>query len=114
MKLKPGVRLRGIRPELVAALVVVEDVYLRVCIHTGYISEFVVTSIADSVHAEKASLHYAGAAFDFRIHDITDNLTKASLRAEVEAALGQDFDVVLEEPGTDNEHIHVEYQPKSV
>lgn len=115
MKLKPGVRLRGTRPELCVAMMVAEDVFERVChrLALGDV-EFTLTSVADGTHVEKASLHYTGDAFDFRVHDLRDPIEKASMRAEVEVALGPDFDVLLENPGTDNEHIHVEYQPKSI
>jgi hypothetical protein len=85
-----------------------------VCQKLGVDSEFTVTSVADGVHAVKGSLHYAGAAFDMRIHDLPDDASKASLRAELEVALGSDFDVVLEDAGQPNEHLHVEHQPKSV
>lgn len=110
MKLKPGVRLRGLRPEVACAIIVCNSVYGRV----SQGGEFILTSVCDGLHSERASLHYAAAAFDFRIHDLPDLATKTTLHAEIADALGADFDVILEAPGTDNEHIHVEYQPKSV
>jgi hypothetical protein len=49
-------------------------------------------------------------ALDFRTKDYP--LDKTQLRYAVKDALGADFDVVLENEGKDQEHIHVEWDPK--
>ena len=72
-------------------------------------AECTITSANDSKHSEK-SLHYNGCALDFRTKDYAGD--KQALRDRIKAALGPDFDVVLEALGEDNEHIHVEYDPK--
>jgi hypothetical protein len=105
MRLKPGVRLTGLTPQMALGAVIVRDVYAALdpgCSCT-------VTSGNDSKHSA-ASLHYDGKALDYRTHDFTGD--KQQLRQEVKAALGNDFDVVLEGVGTPNEHLHVEYDPK--
>ena len=101
MILKAGVRLAGLQPQMVLAAMVVNEIYGD--------TECVITSANDSKHSA-ASLHYKGCALDFRTHNYTND--KVYLRDKIKAALGQDFDVVLEAVGTPNEHLHVEYDPK--
>ena len=96
MKLKPNVKLQGIRPELLVGMMVAVSVF---DIH-GY--DMVVTSVTDGKHS-RASLHYVGQAFDVRLPG--ENGRKVS--DEIRESLIDDFDVVLE-----SDHIHIEYQPK--
>ena len=94
--IKPGVRLHGIRPEIVLALLIINGLYTSV-------SETVfVTSVIDGSHM-RTSLHYVGAAIDVRLP--LDN--PEEMRDRIRNALGFDYDVVLEKG-----HIHVEWQPK--
>jgi len=99
MKLKKGVTLTGIRPELLIAIMVANDVYS----YHGY--EFVITSVTDGKHS-KTSLHYPGFAFDSRIRNIDDD-TISVIVEDLRNSLTDEFDVVLE-----GNHIHIEYQPK--
>ncbi len=103
MKIKAGVRLKDLQPQLVLAAMVVSAIYdsLRV--------ECVITSANDSTHGTN-SLHYKGCALDFRTKNYAGD--KAALRDEIKEALGQDFDVVLEDLGAANEHLHLEFDPK--
>ena len=98
MKLKPGVRVYGIRPELVLALQAAERVWM------AYGSELVVTSVSDGKHS-RGSKHYSGCAADLRIWNLTsvDGAAK-----ELREARGEDFDVVVE-----GDHVHLEYDPKA-
>lgn len=90
-------RLLGIKPEAVAALIVVNSVYQA----NG--QRFRYTCGPEGGHMA-GSLHYVGFAFDCglpvaaKIQDVV-----AGLKDD----LGEDFDVVLE-----SDHIHVEFQPK--
>ena len=68
--------------------------------------EFVITSGVDGNHYMH-SLHYTGLAYDYRTRDLTPGQQKM-WTALIEERLGPDFDVVLEE-----DHLHVEYDPKS-
>lgn len=70
--------------------------------------DLTITSCNDSYHSH-TSLHYAGAAIDVRTRDILSPEIKV---AELQDALGKDFDVIYESEGTANEHIHIEYQPR--
>lgn len=101
MKLKAGVRLADLCPQMVLAAVIIDGIYGDV--------ECVITSANDSKHGD-ASWHYKGRALDFRTKTYAGD--KQALRDEIKAALGQDFDVVLEALGEDNEHLHVEWDPK--
>lgn len=99
MKLKPGVRVQGIRPELTLALMAAQPLYAA----AG--AEMVVTSVVEGRHS-RGSLHYAGQALDLRTRDLAPD-ARRRLRDSLADALGGDFDVVLEA-----DHIHLEYQPK--
>jgi len=101
MKLKRGVRIHGIRPEIVLALQVAEKVYDQY----GYV--MTITSVIDSKHST-ASLHYVGAAVDLRIRNLSSKSIAQSIVNEIKTNLGDDFDVVLE-----SNHIHIEFQPKA-
>ena len=67
-----------------------------------------VTSANDSEHMD-GSLHFDNRAFDIRIKNIIGDVQhEAKLWAErMQVALGDNYDVVLED-----DHIHVEFQPK--
>ena len=99
LMLKPDVRITGLRPEIILAIVIAERAYAEIgC-------ELMLTSGIEGQHSI-GSLHYAGCAVDLR----TLNVPAGKLPPLVEkirAALGPDFDVVLE-----SNHLHVELQPK--
>lgn len=99
MKLKPGVRILGLRPELMVAVVAAESIWSKKGV------EAVITSGVDGTHS-KGSLHYKGLALDFRVNTLPAG-TWQEVRNELADALGGDFDVVLEK-----DHIHVEFDPK--
>lgn len=100
MMIKPGVRIFGIRPEIVVALSVADGVYRE-----AVQREMVVTSVIDGQHMD-GSLHYAGAAADLRTHDLTE-AQAWGITELLKLRLGGDFDVILEA-----DHIHIEFQPK--
>ena len=97
--LKPGVRITGMRPEILLAAVAAERAYQE----AG--REFMITACVDGKHMA-GSLHYSGAAIDVRTRDIQPaDLQK--IVARIKSALGEDFDVLLEA-----DHLHIEFQPK--
>lgn len=99
MTLKVGVRILGIRPELVLGLSIAQEVYRQ------HNVEFVITSVMEGTH-KRASIHYAGGGADLRrppLDNIADDIIN-----DIKLALGEDFDVILE-----GDHIHMEFQPKS-
>ena len=100
MQLKTGVKLVGIKPELVLGLYIADSVYRK------YQTELVITSVVDGVHKRK-SLHYSGYAADLRIWGFSADLLR-EVAIEIQKALGEDYDVVVE-----SNHIHLEYEPKN-
>ena len=80
------------------AIVVVEQVL------ADYDSNLTITSLNDAKHSE-TSLHYRGDAFDVRVWDVPD-MTK-DVAEDIRDCLNRHWDVVVEE-----DHIHVEYQPR--
>lgn len=99
LSIKPGVRIHGLRPEVILACVVAEGVYRE----EGF--DLTITAGIDGKHMA-ASLHYAGCAVDLRTRDIpADKLEK--IRKKIKERVGDDFDVVLE-----GDHFHLESQPK--
>ena len=101
LKLKPGVAVGHIAPEVVLALGPATDIY------DEHGLDLVVTSVCDGAHS-MTSLHYIGHAVDLR----TRGIPAASVTAIVQKlgdALGAEYDVVLEP-----DHIHLEWQPKRV
>lgn len=105
MKLKSGVKLIDLQPQTVLAMRVTETVFEEFQV------PHVITSVNDSKHGD-GSLHFKGRAFDSRTKYEALNGREMALRDAVKEALGADFDVVMEAVGTDNEHLHVEYDPK--
>ena len=100
MQLKTGVKLVGIKPELVLGLYIADSVYRT------YQTEMVITSVVDGVHKRK-SQHYAGYAADLRIWGFNRDLLQ-EVAIEIQKALGEDYDVVVEV-----DHLHLEYDPKN-
>ena len=104
---KPGVRLVNINPHVAIIIAVVGSVYQK----GGY--DCVVTSVTDGKH-KGDSLHYDGMAVDFRLNDLSGvpPASRPVIARIAKAALGENFDVLHEYPGTPNEHLHAEYDPK--
>ena len=99
MKLKHGVTITGIRPEMLIGIMVAQQIYIDHGI------DFVITSALDSTHS-KTSLHYAGAAVDIRTREMSQSAARLVCDS-ILVALPQDFDCVLE-----SNHIHLEWQPR--
>lgn len=105
MRLKPGVSLKLLQPQTVVAMIVADGVW------NDLGAELVVTSGNDGTHMP-TSLHYQGKAFDCRTHVFEEG--QAARAVEIlKAALGAEFDVILEHLGEPQEHCHVENQPKT-
>ena len=98
MRLKPGVRLLGIKPEILLAIMVTERAYRP--------NELVITSIVDGSHM-RGSEHYTGMAFDCRTREMSE-VRAREIAHQIGADLGADFDVILE-----TDHLHIEFDPKT-
>lgn len=105
-KLKKGVMLDKVQPQMVVAAMVVCSIYEE----AGY--DCTITSGNDGVHST-GSLHYRGLALDFRTRNVPEDLRDDLQRAVQVALNGEasnfvgDYDVVLEKT-----HLHVEYDPQ--
>lgn len=105
--IKPGVNVYGVRPEMTLVDNIVASVY------AAYGFNCYQTSIVGKSHS-KYSLHPVGFAIDYRTKHIRGEGRKVMLEALVislKQALPQ-CDIVLEYLGEDEEHIHVEFDPK--
>src|SRR5437762_873988 len=76
----------------------------------GFEGPTTVTSANDGVHKPN-SFHYVDRALDFRTHDLTAD-QKHGWLAAVKIRLGSEYDVLLEDEGKPNEHMHIEFDPK--
>jgi hypothetical protein len=104
IKLLPSVSLKGLTPQMSAALPIVGGVYGK------HDVDCVCTCGSNGKHS-RTSLHYSGNALDFRTKHLDPSL-KATILSEVQQALSAEFDVLLEDMRGPNEHLHVEWQPK--
>lgn len=100
IRIKPGVNITGICPELVLALLIADGIWLA----EG--TDLVITCGADGKH-RKNSLHYVTRAVDLRRRNLPAGRA-APVARSLRTALGKDYDVVVE-----RSHIHVEFQPKT-
>lgn len=98
MKLKEGASLEGVSWRMFDAAIKCEPAFQRVG------GELVITAGTDGKHMV-GSLHYKGLALDLRTRNIAG--AEQAVVKEIKAALGKDFDVVLE-----GDHIHIEFDPK--
>ena len=105
MFLKSSVKVDGVKPEILLALLVAYDVWANFG-HT-----LTVTSCNDSTH-KQGSFHYKGWAVDLRTKDLPTLARKKEIIAALEERLTKDYDVVFEDEGGSNEHIHLEYDLK--
>ena len=97
--LKNGVRVAGLRPEILLAVVAAERIYAEMGVAC------VITASVDGKHSP-GSLHYTGHAVDLRTRDVPSE-QRAGLAARIRTCMGEDYDVLLEA-----DHIHIEFQPK--
>lgn len=106
IRLKTGVRLLGLRPEMVLAHGIIAAAFAE----HGH--DCTVSTGIEGTHSP-GSEHYAGLALDYRLNDVQPVEHRVVIVTTVRDALGADFDVLHESRGTPNEHLHVEYDPKS-
>lgn len=92
------VRMGGLRPEVLFVLLVAWPIFER------HGSDVVVTAHGPEAAHSRGSLHYVWLAIDLRRWYLDD--ADAACQ-ELQAALGPDYDVVLEKT-----HVHIEHQPK--
>jgi hypothetical protein len=99
-----GVRFRELRPEIYNIFPLLDDIF------KGHNLECTITSANDRKHMTN-SFHYKNLALDLRSHYIP-NGREQEVIGEIKEAIGLDYDVILEDLDTPNEHIHLEFDPK--
>ncbi|MCP3683884.1 MAG: hypothetical protein GY861_14470 [bacterium] len=97
--IKSGVKIAGIRPEMVYALMIADRIYQE------YGLECVLTSCMEGKH-RRGSLHYVGLAIDLRSRDMSDTV-KIEVINKLQKKLGENFDVVKSKYC-----LHLEFNPK--
>ena len=98
MRLKDAsVSLKDVSWRMFHAAVICEAVYAKRGV------ELVITSANDGKHGDK-TLHHKGLALDLRTWTLGGRAPE--VLPELKAALGDDYDVVLEK-----DHFHIEYDP---
>jgi len=109
LRVKEGVSIRGLQPQMFHAWNVAGEVYEEVSN-----VDCILTAGVDGRHGH-GSLHYVGLAIDLRIRNLdgSDEITAATMRKvavakeHLKERLGPEYDVVLE-----SNHFHIEFQPK--
>lgn len=107
LRFKDSVRLGSyLTSQLCLGLVVADQIY-----ESMGVSECWVTSVHDSTH-KNDSLHYLGRAVDLRTKTLTSH-QRTEVVIKLKGRLGPlGFDVLLEDKGGPNEHIHIEWDPR--
>ena len=100
MRFKGSVTLNGVKPEVVTALIVCNDIY------ANYGQDMVVTSITEGTHG-KGSLHYVGFAFDLRTRNFQYPKDIDLVVKDMREYLTEEFDIIIEK-----DHLHIEFQVK--
>lgn len=99
-----GVRIIGLRPEVVLALQVVAPYfYAHGC-------DCIITCGTEGVHMA-GSKHYSGEAVDLRSWHLPGEVNREHFATRVRSALGTDFDFIYE--AKRETHFHLEFHPKS-
>lgn len=111
LRLKAGCSIKKLVPQMVVALVVVDQRFQRYGVETW------ITSGDDSKHRDR-SKHYEGKALDFRTYHLDAVLTsgdptefKHAMAGQIQQLLGDQYRVAFEPTIRDvrTEHIHVEF-----
>lgn len=99
-----GVRFKKLLPEIYNIFPVLDMIF------SGHGQDCVITSANDRTHMTN-SLHYKDRAIDLRSHSLPSGSEEVVVN-EIREAIGFDYDVLLEDQDSPNEHIHIEFDPK--
>ena len=96
MKLKEGVKVSGVQPEIILALMVIQPLFDAIDV------DFVITSCRDGKHS-KNSKHYLGYAVDIRSREM-DHLEQVALAQAIRKALTPEYYLLIEA-----DHFHLQF-----
>lgn len=109
-QIKNGVWLQGLQPQMAIAFTVACSVYASKELSC------IITCGLNGKHG-RYSHHYKGLALDLRTKhcfigekDRSAKLTQ--LKIDIQLSLGTQFQVVLEDVGGEQEHLHIEFDPQ--
>lgn len=97
MKIKAGVSLLGLKPEMLVALIVADKIIDR------YGAQCVITSGIEGAHSKRTSKHYVGYGLDLRSRDIPED-EREDCAEDIRDALGREFYVAFE-----IDHFHISF-----
>ena len=101
---KEGVTLQGVRPEISLAMNVFDSIMGK------YGLDAHITSVVGFKHS-KQSKHYFGCAFDGRSRNLRED-QKDDVWHALRNALTNEYTVLLEDRGEENEHFHIQFGKK--
>lgn len=99
VNVKPGVQFTVIAP---AGFHILSCIQL---IAEGRPFDLTITSACDGEHSGPNDPHHRGEAYDVRCHDLS---YPAQVLHDLQQLLGAKFYAFIEDPDTDNTHIHVQ------
>jgi len=108
VRCKPGVLFTVIAPggfELLSAIALTAK-------QIGH--DLTITSACDGSHSGPDDPHHRGEAYDIRTHDLLPPLTPQHALETLIVQLGPRFYAFLEDPDSDNEHIHCQVARNTV
>ncbi len=106
LKFKPGVEVKLLDTLLLRGLVALAEMFER-----AGVPELTITSVNDGTH-KVGSFHYTGLAVDIR-SKVIDPAVVERVRKHFLDLYDFDFDLIWESRGLVNEHLHLEYDPRS-
>jgi hypothetical protein len=106
LRIKSGVQLAGVRPELWFGIQRALGVF------DSYQLDMWITSVMDGDH-RKWSSHYDGRAFDLRTRHLSKKLKERMTKAMLAALAGTEFHFYDESQTRDNQHWHISWHPSS-
>jgi len=104
---KEGTEVEVLTSDLLLGLIGLAHIMETVC----NAKLLTITSVNDGVH-KPGSLHYTGNAVDIRSKVFRHELVEEAVRVFRASPDGSRYDLLLEAPGTPNEHLHLEFDPK--
>jgi len=99
-----------VRPKAIVIVAAVVNAALEMGLFKRVHGDLMITSALDSIHKD-GSAHYVGLGVDVRTKNFPDMETKQEFRFRVAQRLGDRYDVILEDLGGPNEHLHAELDP---
>jgi len=116
MRFKKGVEVKNLTPQLLLAMVITESV----CTNVFRLQPQLFTSIDDGDHGivgvpdeeDERTKHGKGEAFDMHTNSISRRIVQSLFQTLKDRLTPLGFDVIIENFEMQNEHIHVEYDPK--